>query len=220
MSERGTTGAVRTGGASDGRRGLAARTTGTRRTAGSLAWAVGLTAAMVLSAATAQWQTWIGVVLAMASVAVTACLVGGVWHRAGAATLASCAGFGLVLFAGPALYEIYMKSAGEPVPAVVTSVSERRGVRDTLRYCALRELGGERRTYEVSQTENCFGQAKAGDRVEIRVDPLGVLEPRLPDSTDSGGTTDITAGIGAGLALLTAATVLRAGLRRRAGHGG
>ncbi|MER7968380.1 hypothetical protein ABTX35_05075 [Streptomyces sp. NPDC096080] len=210
MGELGTT--PRTGGASDRRERPDPRP---RRTRGSLLWAVGLTAAMVVGAGIAQWVTWLGAVLSLASVAVTACLVGGVWHRAGAAAVASVTGSGLVLFAGPALYEVYMRSAGEPVPAVVTSVAERPGAGR----CALRELDGGHRAYEVAQQGNCFGRARAGDRVEIRVDPLGLLEPRLPDATDQPSTTDATAAVAACLALTTAAAVLHGGRRRRADGG-
>lgn len=211
MGEQGTTTRAGTGPV-----GRERRRTRTGRRLGSALWAVGLTAAILVGAAVGQWLVWAGVVLVMASVTAVACLVGGAWHRAGSATAASVLGFGLMLFAGPALYEVYMKSVGDPVPAVVTRVSESGGRHSPLR-CALRETDGARRAYEVSQQQNCFGQAKVGDRVEIRVDPLGVLEPRLPDSSDQEGTTDITVGISAVLALLTAATVFHAGCRRRDG---
>ncbi|MFJ2607083.1 hypothetical protein ACIO13_19220 [Streptomyces sp. NPDC087425] len=190
---------------------------GVRRAVNSLAWAVGLTLAMIISTGLAQWLVWLGVVLVLATVAVAACLVGSAWNRAGAAALASFSGFALTLFAGPALYEVYMKTFGDPVPAVVTEVGERRSGRDTDLFCSLRELTGARRAYEVSQMQNCFGQAEVGDRVVIRQDPLGLLEPRLPDSADQEGTTDLTVGISAGLALLTAGTVFYGGQRRRNG---
>ncbi|MFE4452472.1 hypothetical protein [Streptomyces sp. NPDC056796] len=187
-----------------------------RRTVGSLLWAVGFPAAMILGAGIGQWVTWIGVVLMLAAVAVAACLIGGVWHRAGAATLASVAGFLLMLFAGPAVYETYMATAGEPAAAVVTRVTGRED-RSAEMSCSVRETGGDRATYEVSQQENCFGQADVGDRVEIRKDPLGLLDPRLPDGPDQEGTTRITVAAAAGLALLTGAATFYAGQRRRRG---
>ncbi|MFD3551957.1 hypothetical protein ACFWWA_07625 [Streptomyces goshikiensis] len=190
---------------------------GSRNVFGSLAWAVLLPASMIIGAALGQWTIWVGGTVMLAAIAVAACLLGGVWHRAGAATLAAACGFALTLFAGPAVYEVYMKTAGEPVAAVVTEVTDRHSRRGADMYCAVEETGGDHRTYEVSQQQNCFGQAQVGDRVEIHKDPLGLLEPRLPDSPEQRGTTRITVGISASLALLTGATVLYAGLRRRTG---
>lgn len=190
---------------------------GARKALNSLAWAVALPGSMILGAGIGQWMTWIGVVAMLVSVAVAACLIGGSWHRAGAASLASVGGFALMLFAGPAVYEVYMKSVGEPVAAVVTEVTDRHNRHGADMFCTVRETGGEHRTYEVSQQENCFGQAKVGDHVEIRKDPLGLLDPRLPDSPDQQHTTELTVAISAGLALLTAGATFYGGRRRRAG---
>jgi hypothetical protein len=178
-------------------------------------WAVLLPAAMLLGAGIGQWVLWIGVVVMLATLAVTASLIGGVWHRAGAATLASASVFALMLFAGPAMYEVYMKTVGDPVPAVVTEVTEENNRRGADWFCTVEEIGGAHDVHEVSQQENCFGQAEVGDRVEIRKDPLGLLDPRLPDSPDQQNTTEITVAITAGLVLLTAATTFYAGQRRR-----
>lgn len=186
-----------------------------RKTVNSLAWAVLLPGSVIVGAVLGQWLTWVGVILMMAAIAVTACLIGGFWHRAGAAALASAAGFALMLFAGPAVYEVYMKTLGEPVDAVVTQVTDRHSRRGPDMYCTVRETGGTHRTYEVSQQENCFGQAKAGDHVEIRKDPLGLLDPRLPDSPDQQNSTEITVAVSAGLTLLTASATFYGGLRRR-----
>lgn len=188
---------------------------GVRKLVGSLLWAVLLPGLLVLGAGIGQWVMWLGVVVMLATVAVTACLIGGIWHRAGAATLACFSGFALTLFAGPAVYEVYMKSYGDPAPAVVTEVVDTDSRRGAEMFCTVRETGGDRETYEVSQQENCFGQAKEGDRVEIRKDPLGLLDPRLPDSPDDRSTTRITVGIAAGLTSLTAATTFYGGQRRR-----
>lgn len=186
-----------------------------KRRLNSLVWAVLLPGAVIVGSVLGQWLTWVGVILMMAAIAVAACLIGGFWHRAGAATLASATGFGLMLFAGPAAYEVYMKTVGEPVDAVVTQVTDRHNRRGPDMYCTVRETGGSHRTYEVSQQENCFGQAEAGDHVEIRKDPLGLLDPRLPDSPDQRSTTEITVAITAGLTLLMAASTFYGGLRRR-----
>lgn len=186
-----------------------------KRRLNSLVWAVLLPGAVIVGSVLGQWLTWVGVILMMAAIAVAACLIGGFWHRAGAATLASATGFGLMLFAGPAAYEVYMKTVGEPVDAVVTQVTDRHNRRGPDMYCTVRETGGSHRTYEVSQQENCFGQAEAGDHVEIRKDPLGLLDPRLPDSPDQRSTTEITVAITAGLTLLMAASTFYGGRRRR-----
>ncbi|MGP3975708.1 hypothetical protein ACTWQF_17205 [Streptomyces sp. 8N114] len=172
---------------------------------------------MILGAGIGQWVLWVGVVVMMAVVAGAACLIGGAWHRAGAATLVSFGGFALMLFAGPATYEIYMKTAGDPVAAVVTEVTDQHNRRGPDMFCTVEEVGGERKKYEVSQQENCFGQAEQGDRVEIREDPLGLLDPRLPDGPDQQNTTEITLGITAGLTALTAAGTFYGGQRRRKG---
>ncbi|MFI1256172.1 hypothetical protein ACH4U6_20690 [Streptomyces netropsis] len=190
---------------------------GARKVFSSLVWAVLLPGLMILGAGIGQWVLWLGAVVMLTAVAVAACLIGGVWHRAGAATLASAGGFALTLFAGPAIYEVYMKTVGDPVAAVVTEVTDRHNRRGADMFCTVEEAGGDHRKHEVSEQENCFGQAKVGDRVEIRKDPLGLLDPRLPDSADQRNTTKITVGVTAGLTLLTAATTFSAGQRRRAG---
>lgn len=191
--------------------------TAPRRTANSALWALLLPAVLLLGAALGQWVIFAGVVVMLAAIAVTACLIGGFWHRAGAATLASVCSFALLLFAGPAVYEVYMKTVGDPAPAVVTQVTDEHNRRGADMFCKLRETGGDREEHEVSQQENCFGQARAGDHVEIRKDPLGLFDPRLPDSPDQQNTTRITVGITAGLLLLTAGSILYGGLRRRDG---
>ncbi|GAA4316189.1 hypothetical protein GCM10023086_38410 [Streptomyces venetus] len=188
---------------------------GGRKAVSSALWAVLVPALLLLGSVLAQWATWLGVVVALATIAVAACVVGGSWHRAGAATLVSFGGFALMLFAGPAAYEGYMKAVGEPVDAVVTRVADRDQRRGPDMFCTLRELGGDRKTYEVSQQENCFGQARPGDRVEILKDPLGLLDPRLPDSPDQRNTTEITLAVSAALTLLVAAGTFYAGQRRR-----
>lgn len=186
-----------------------------RKAVGSVLWALALPALLVLGGAVAQWVIWLGVVLVMATVAVAAWVIGGGWHRGGAAALVCFGGFALTLFAGPAVYGGYMRTVGEPVDAVVIRVVERDERRGPDLFCTLRELTGERRTHEVSQMQNCFGQAEAGDRVEIRKDPLGLLDPRLPDGPDQRNTTEITVAATIGLTLLVSAATLYGGLRRR-----
>ncbi|MGW2434923.1 hypothetical protein [Streptomyces sp. NPDC001640] len=52
---------------------------------------------LLFEAGMAQWVTLLRVVVVVAVVAVATIVVGGVWHRAGAATLVAVAGFGLTL---------------------------------------------------------------------------------------------------------------------------
>ncbi|GGR09289.1 hypothetical protein [Streptomyces netropsis] len=61
---------------------------GARKVFSSLMWAVLLPGLMILGAGIGQWVLWLGAVVMLTAVAVAACLIGGVWHRAGAATLA------------------------------------------------------------------------------------------------------------------------------------
>ncbi|MGA5207184.1 hypothetical protein [Streptomyces variegatus] len=200
-----------TGGTGSSRPGLS----GGRKAVGSVLWAVLVPALLLLGSAIGQWMTGLGVVVVLAVIAVAAWVIGGSWHRAGAATLVSFGGFALMLFAGPAVYDGYMRTVGEPVDAVVTQVADRDQRRGPDMFCSVRELGGDRRTYEVSQRENCFGQAEPGDRVEIRKDPLGLLDPRLPDGPDQRNTTEITLAVTAGLTVLVAAGTFYGGQRRR-----
>ncbi|MFI1104103.1 hypothetical protein [Streptomyces melanogenes] len=190
---------------------------GGRRALNSAMWALLIPGGTALGAGIGQYATWLGVIVTLGFTALAACLIGGIWHRAGAATLASVSCFALMLFAGPAMYEVYMKTAGDPVPAVVTQVVDEHNRHGPDMFCTVTETGGDHTVHRVSQQQNCFGQAEVGDRVEIRKDPLGLLGPRLPDSPDQQNTTEITVATTLGLLLLTAATTFYAGLRRRAG---
>lgn len=187
---------------------------GPRKLFGSLMWAVLLPALMVLGAGLANWVMWAGVVVMLAVVAFAGCLVGGVWSRAGAATLVCVSGFALMLFAGPALYDVYMKTAGDPVAAVVTELTDDNDGQGSDWHCAVAEAGGDRKKYELSQQQNCFGGVEAGERIEIREDPLGLFPPRMPDGPGHSDA-EISAEIAAGLLLLTAGTVFYGGQRRR-----
>lgn len=211
----GASGTVAAAGGTSGTESARPGLSGGRKAVGSALWAVLVPALLLLGSAVGQWMTWLGVVVVLAVIAVAACVIGGSWHRAGAATLVSFGGFALMLFAGPAVYEGYMRAVGEPVDAVVTQVADRDQRRGPDMFCTVRELGGDRRTYEVSQQENCFGQTGPGDRVEIRKDPLGLLDPRLPDGPDQRNTTEITLAITAGLTVLVAAGTFYGGQRRR-----
>ncbi|MCX4818605.1 hypothetical protein OG883_01515 [Streptomyces sp. NBC_01142] len=179
----------------------------------SLKWAVLVPVLLTLAGAVAQFPYGIvvAVVLGLGTVAVAAVLLGGIWHRAGAAVLASVCGFALMLFVGPGLYELYMKTLGEPVPAMVARIEEK----EDLLECRVVEIEGNHTVHEVSQQQNCFGHIRALQPIELRKDPLGLLDPRLPDGPDQEGTTRLTLTISAGLFLVTGGSVLYAGRRRR-----
>ncbi len=213
MTEFETTAGAVSGGAVGGKRAW----TPARRVVSSLTWAVAVPTLLLCGAGVAQWVTLLGVVVVLAVVAVATCLVGGVWHRAGAATLVAVAGFALTLFAGPAVYEGYMRTVGEPVDAVVVDVADLHREHGADMVCTVSELGGERRTFEVSQMQNCFGQAGKGDRITVREDPLGLLDPWLPYGPEDRDTTGITVATTIGLTLLVGASVFYGGQRRRAG---
>ncbi|MET8562688.1 hypothetical protein ABZV75_19565 [Streptomyces flaveolus] len=166
-----TAGAVSTG-AVGGKRAW----TPARRAVGSLTWAVAVPALLLCGAGVAQWVTLLGEVVVPAVVVVATCLFGEC-GMAGAATRVAVAGFALTLFAGPAGCEGCMRTVGEPVDAVVVDVADPHRGHGADTVYTVRELGGERRTFEVSRTQNCFGQAGKGDRITVREDPPGLLGP-------------------------------------------
>jgi hypothetical protein len=185
-----------------------------RRLVNSLVWGVSVPLMFTVAAWLAQFPSagiYVGVVLALGTFAVAATVAGGIWHRAGAAVLVSCAGFALTLFAGPGLYELYMKTMGEKVPAVVVKVEDR----DEKQYCTAKETAGDHAVHEISQQQNCFDHIKRLQRVTLSKDPMGILEPRLPDGSDQEGQTALTLAISGGLFVVTGASMFYAGQRRR-----
>ncbi|MGW4790115.1 hypothetical protein [Streptomyces sp. NPDC004230] len=213
MSEFGAAAGAVSGGVVSGKRALSPG----RKVINSLMWAVAVPVLLLFGAGVAQWVTLLGVVVVVAVVAVATIVVGGVWHRAGAATLVAVAGFGLTLFAGPAVYEGYMRTVGEPVDAVVVDVVDLHRKHGADMMCSVRELSGEQRTFEVSQMQNCFGQAKKGERIVVREDPLGLLDPWLPYGSGDQDTSEITVATTIGLTLVVGASVFYGGHRRRNG---
>lgn len=197
-----------------GKKAAGASPSTARRLVNSLVWAVSVPLMFTIAAWLAQYPSvgiYAGVVLALGTFAVAATVAGGIWHRAGAAVLVSCAGFALTLFAGPGLYELYMKTLGEKVPAVVTKVEDR----DDQQYCTVKETGGSRAVHEISQQQNCFDHIERLQRVVLRKDPMGALEPRLPDGPDQAGQTALTLGISGGLFAVTGTSMFYAGQQRR-----
>lgn len=176
-------------------------------------WAIVLPVAMFAATTVTLWSLWIGVVCNLAVLAVTATLIGYKWGRAGAATLAAVLIGALMLFAGPAVYDLYLKSVGKPVAVEVTKVVDEDNRRGNDLVCTVKELGGQQREHVLTQRENCWEQFRAGDRTEILVDPLGILKPRLADAP--GKDPDPTLAITAGLTGLTALTIFYGSRRRR-----
>ncbi|QKV96566.1 hypothetical protein HUT19_36760 [Streptomyces sp. NA02950] len=156
---------------------------------------------------------WLGIPLVFFAAGAAAVVAGGLWHRAGAATSACVAAFVLAFFAGPALYELYAKEAGDAVDAVVTRTGHRKSIRNKdLEACTVVDTSGA--VHHISQQQNCFGQFKAGQRVVLYKDPAGLLDPfadtpgnRAPDTTGLA--------VSAGLFALTGVSVFLAGQRRR-----
>lgn len=199
------------------------RETPPRRTLGSLLWALAVPLMFTLAGWVAQYPSgfiFVGVALALGTLAVAAVRAGHVWRRGGAALLVCCSGLALTLFAGPGLYDLYMEQLGEPAPAVVLKVRDGEqepagsGPGSDNLFCTVAETTGDRTVHELSQQQNCFGQFPEGRQVTLRKDPLGLLKPRLPDGPGQTGT-DVEMSITAGLFVLTAAAMFYAGRRRR-----
>ncbi len=187
--------------------------TRTGRLVNSLLWAVALTLGLVLTAMLTQIGTWglvAGVVVGLAVIALVAIVVGGMWQRGVIATLACVVAFAAMMFAGPAAYEVYMRSVGQPAPALVLEVAEPD---DTL-VCFVVETTGATTLHEMDQRQNCFGHISAGQAVTIFKDPVGFVPPRLENAPDdTSATTEVV--IATALLAAAGATVLYGGLRRR-----
>jgi hypothetical protein len=184
---------------------------------GSLVWALAVPLALTFAGWLAQYPYGliaVGVIVALAVVAVAAVVAGSVWHRAGAATIASFGGLALVLFAGPGLYQLYMETLGTPTSAVVAKVEDRHHRHGADWFCTVVETTGDHAAHEISEQENCQGQFKPLQHVTLRADPLGLLDPRLP-SGPGETTVTTTLMISIGLFVLTGGAMGYAGLRRR-----
>ncbi|MBL1097466.1 hypothetical protein [Streptomyces coffeae] len=156
---------------------------------------------------------WLGIPLVFFAAGAAAVVVGGLWHRGGAAAMAGIAALVLAFFAGPALYELYAKKAGDPVDAVVTKTGHRKSLKGKpLESCTVVDTTGG--IHHISQRQNCFGQFRTGQQVILYKDPAGLLEPFA--DTPGNRAPDLTGlGISAGLFALTGGSVFLAGQRRR-----
>jgi hypothetical protein len=184
----------------------------------SLGWALLIPVLCTAGGWLAQYPHGIimaGIVLVLVTLAVAATLAGGFWHRPGAAVVLSCAGLALTFFAGPGLYELYMKQAGTPVHAVVTKVEKRDNRHGADLTCTVMETGGGHTVHRVTEQQNCSTDFTALQAVTLRTDPAGLLKPRLPGGPDDDDDTALALEIAAGLFIVTAAATFAASMRRR-----
>lgn len=188
--------------------------------ANTLKWAVAIPVLLTFAGWVAQYPYGliaVGVIIGVVTAFVAIALAGSVWERPGAAIMVAVTGFALPLFAGPGLYLVYMETLGERAPAVVAKVEDRDAERGASWFCTVVETTGGHAVHHISQQENCFGQIKPFQKVTLRKDPLGLLDPRLPDRP---GEDDTRLAVLSSTALFfaTAGSILYAGLRRRGGH--
>ncbi|SFP11007.1 hypothetical protein [Actinomadura madurae] len=185
--------------------------------ADSLKWALLVPPLLAFGGWVAQYPYGlivVGVIIAVVTAFVAIAVVGSSWQRPGAAVLVAVTGFALPIFAGPALYIVYMETLGESAPAVVTKVENRDARRGADWFCTVVETTGDHTVHKISQQENCFGQIKPLQKITLRKDPLGLLDPRLPDRPGESDTL-LSVLLSAALFAANAATFLYAGLRRR-----
>ncbi|MEU9879313.1 hypothetical protein [Streptomyces phaeochromogenes] len=208
---------VPSAGQAEGERPVNGAAPTSRRTLNSLKWALAIPVLGVVAGFLGQYPygIWVGVVIAIGVVAAAAIIAGGVWHRAGAATLASVAALALPFFAGPGLYELYVKQVGERVHAVVADTGERQGVKRTTELSVCRVVDTSGIVRDVSEQQNCYGQFKPGQHVILFEDPLGALDPWIEALPGDRTVDPLTLGITTGLFLVTGSALLHAGQRRR-----
>ncbi|MFI1356780.1 hypothetical protein ACH4TV_24845 [Streptomyces sp. NPDC020898] len=183
----------------------------------TLKWALLIPVTGVAAGVLGQYSygMWAGVVVTLAVAATAAVVAGGVWHRAGAATLASVAALALPFFAGPAFYETYIKQLGERVHAVVADTGERRGVKRSTQLAVCRVVDTTGTARDLSQQQNCYGQFEVGQEVVLFRDPQGALGPWI-EARPGARTPDVLGlGITAGLFLTAGSALFYAGQRRR-----
>lgn len=181
----------------------------------TLPWAVGLPLGAAGAGVLAQYPHGlvVGVVLGLAVAATAPSLAGAAWRRSGAATIAVIAALALPFFAGPAVYEVYIKNAGDQVDARVTHADEvPNGQGTELSVCHVTDGAGKE--WRLSQRQNCFGQLEPGQRVVLYTDPVGGLAPWVETGRDAA-TEPTAPAITVGLFLVLGGSLLYAGARRR-----
>ncbi|MEU4892960.1 hypothetical protein AB0B12_17290 [Streptomyces sp. NPDC044780] len=192
---------------------------GPGHTPNSLKWAVLIPVVATAAGFLAQYpygMLWLGVLIVLGAAAAAAIVAGGLWHRAGAATLAAFATMALALFAGPALYELYVKQVGDRVDALVADTGTHTNHKGTeLDVCRVVDTSGTVR--DLSEQQNCQGQFRPEQHVVLFVDPLGALDPWV-EATGERTVDGVGLGITAGLFAVTGSALFYAGQRRRPGR--
>ncbi|MEV6726813.1 hypothetical protein AB0M94_38550 [Streptomyces xanthochromogenes] len=158
-------------------------------------------------------STWVAVVFAMCAAAMVAIVAGGLWHRAGAAVVATAATMALGLFVGPTVQQTYLKQFGQRADALVVDTAQHVNSKGTeLDVCRVVDTSGAVR--DLGNTENCYGQFKPKQHVFLFKDPLGGLKPWIA-ATDDRGLDALDLSATGGLFTLTAGALFYAGMRRR-----
>ncbi|MEU9183953.1 hypothetical protein AB0D14_05170 [Streptomyces sp. NPDC048484] len=188
-----------------------------RRALNTLKWALLLPVTGVAVGILGQYPygIWVGVVVTLGVAVAAAVVAGGVWHRAGAATLASVAVLALPFFAGPAFYETYIKQFGERVHAVVADTGERQGVKRSTELAVCRVVDTAGSVDDLSEQQNCYGQFEVGQHVVLFKDPQGALDPWIEALPGARTPDALGLGITAGLFLTAGSALFYAGQRRR-----
>lgn len=184
------------------------------KTVNSLLWALAIPLVAVTGAVLAQFPwSWIGIVVLVVAGFTAPIVAGGVWNRAGAATFAAVTTFALGLFAGPSLFETYVKQVGEKTDALVADTATYKNARNSERtVCRVVDTSGKVR--DLTEQQNCQGQFKRGQHIVLYKDPLDVLEP-WAEATDDRAVDVVGLYATAGLFAATTATLFYAGTRRR-----
>ncbi|WP_369216146.1 hypothetical protein [Streptomyces flavofungini] len=188
------------------------RTTGTTGT-NTLLWSASVPVVTLAGTLLGLYTwMWIGIVCTLAAAAAAAIVAGGVWHRAGAAVVATGTTMALGLFGASTLHEGCLKRFGERVDAVVVDTGQHTNAKGTeLDICRVVDTSGA--VQDLGNTENCYGQFKPKQHVVLYKDPLGGMASWV-EATDDRGLEPISLWATGGLSVLTPAALGYAGTRR------
>lgn len=181
---------------------------------GPLLWAVLLPLLTMVAAFLAElpWLQWAPAAIALVASVVVAIVGGGLWHRAGAAVLAATTTLALGLFAGPTLYETYIKLYGDRVDALVADTDSRVNLRIEQHVCRVVDTSGT--IQDLSRGQNCRGQFQPRQHIVLFKDPLGFFDPWAEDRDDRSLDALSLSCVG-GLFIIATSTLCYAGVRRR-----
>ncbi|MGW5124832.1 hypothetical protein ACWEQ7_12390 [Streptomyces sp. NPDC004069] len=184
----------------------------------SLLWALAIPLAAVVGAVLAQlpWQ-WFGIAVVVIAGFTAPIVAGAAWNRAGAATLAAVTTFALGLFAGPTLFETYVKRYGEKADVLVTDTATYRNAGRNSERDVCRIVDTTGKVQDLTEQQNCHGQFKPGQHIILYKDPLGIFRP-WAEARDDRGSDTVSLGTTGALFTATAAALFYAGTRRRSGR--